>query len=67
MKNKLTIAQKLAKRKYRPAPRLITGIYKLIMSDIVGKKYNAKYNLIYDVNKCDCPSVVIFTHLSRIH
>ena len=66
MKNKLTIAQKLAKRKYRPAPRLITGIYKLIMSDIVGKKYNAKYNIIDDVNKCDGPCFVIFNHLSRI-
>ncbi len=66
MKNKLTIAQKLAKRKYRPAPRIITGIYKLIMSDIVGKKYNAKYNIIDDVNKCDGPCFVIFNHLSRI-
>ena len=36
MAKKLTIAKKLSKRKYRPAPKIIAAIYKLIMLDIVG-------------------------------
>ena len=39
MKEKLTIAKKLSKRKYRPAPRPIAWIYKTVMADIIGRKY----------------------------
>ena len=63
---KLTIAQKLAKRKYRPAPRLIASIYKFLMVDIIGRKYKPKFHIIDDVSKCDGPCFVIFNHLSRI-
>ena len=66
MAKKLTIAQKLAKRKYRPAPRLIAGIYKFLMVDIIGRKYKPKFHIIDDVSKCDGPCFVIFNHLSRI-
>ena len=63
---KLTIAKKLSKRKYRPAPKIIAAIYKFIMVDIVGRKYKPKFNIIDDVNDCDGPCFVIFNHLSRI-
>lgn len=66
MAEKLTIAKKLAKRKYRPAPRIIAGIYKFIMVDIIGRKYKPKFHIIDDVNDCDGPCFVIFNHLSRI-
>ena len=66
MKKKLTIAQKLSKRKYRPAPKIIAGIYKFLMSDIVGRKYKPNFHIIDDVNDCDGPCFVIFNHLSRI-
>ena len=66
MAKKLTIAQKLSKRKYRPAPRLIAFIYKTIMVDIIGRKYKPKFNIIDDVNDCDGPCFVVFNHLSRI-
>lgn len=66
MRKKLTIAQKLAKRKYRPAPRIIAWIYKFLMLDLVGRKYKSKFNIIDDVNDCDGPCFVIFNHLSRI-
>ena len=46
MKEKLTIAKKLAKRKYRPAPKIIAAIYKFVMVNIIGRKYKAKYNII---------------------
>ena len=66
MFKKIPISQKLAKRKYRPANRLIGLIYKTIMVDIVGRKYNIKFNIIDDVNDCDGPCFVIFNHLSRL-
>ena len=66
MAEKLTIAKKLSKRKYRPAPRIIAAIYKLIMVDIIGRKYKPKFHIIDDVNDCDGPCFVIFNHLSRI-
>ena len=66
MAEKLTIAKKLAKRRYKPAPRIIADIYKFIMIDIVGRKYKPIFNIIDDVNDCDGPCIVIFNHLSRI-
>ena len=66
MAEKLTIARKLSKRKYRPAPRLIAWIYKTIMVDIIGRKYKPNFHIIDDVNDCDGPCFVIFNHLSRI-
>lgn len=66
MAKKMTISKKLAKRDYKPAPRFITWLYKTIMIDFVGRKYNAKFHIIDDVNKCDGPCFIIFNHLSRI-
>ncbi len=66
MKKKLSISQKLSKRKYRPAPRIISAIYKLIMVDIIGRKYKPKFNIIDNVNDCKGPCFVIFNHLSRL-
>ena len=66
MAKKLTIAQKLSKRKYRPAPKFIAWIYHLIMVDIVGRKYKPNFHIIDSVSDCDGPCFVIFNHLSRI-
>ena len=66
MAKKLSISEKLAKRKYKPAPRIIAGIYKFIMADIIGRKYKPKFHIIDDVNDCKGPCFVIFNHLSRI-
>ena len=66
MAEKLTIAKKLSKRKYQPAHRIVTDIYKLLMVDIVGHKYKPQFHIIDDVNDCDGPCFVIFNHLSRI-
>ena len=63
---KLSISKKLARREDKPAPKLIAAIYKTLMVDIIGAKYNAKFNIIDDVNDCDGPCFVIFNHLSRI-
>ena len=66
MAKKLTIAQKLSKRKYKPGSKFINWIYKTIMVDIVGRKYNPHFHIIDDVNDCDGPCFVVFNHLSRI-
>ena len=66
MKEKLTISQKLAKRKYRPPLRIISSLYKFIMVDIVSRKYKPKFHKIDKVSDCDGPCFVIFNHLSRI-
>ncbi|MBQ3495676.1 MAG: 1-acyl-sn-glycerol-3-phosphate acyltransferase [Clostridia bacterium] len=66
MKQKKTISQKLAKRKYRPPHRFIAWIYHLIMVKIIGRKYNPQFHIIDKVSDCDGPCFVIFNHLSRI-
>ncbi len=66
MKKKLTIEEKLRKRKYRPASRLIASIYKFLMVDVIGRKYKPNFHIIDSVSDCDGPCFVIFNHLSRI-
>lgn len=66
MKKKLTISQKLRKRKYKPTSKFIAWIYKTIMLDIVGRKYKPNFKIIDDVNDCKGPCFVVFNHLSRI-
>ena len=66
MAEKMTIAKKLAKREYKPAPKLIAGIYKFLMVDVIGRKYKPQFHIIDDVNDCDGPCFVIFNHLSRL-
>ncbi len=66
MGKKLSISEKLSKRKYKKPNRFIYGVYKFVMLDLVSKKYNIKFNIIDDVNDCDGPCFVIFNHLSRI-
>ncbi|MBR6737398.1 MAG: 1-acyl-sn-glycerol-3-phosphate acyltransferase [Clostridia bacterium] len=66
MAKKLTIAEKLRKRKYRPAPKFIAGLYKFIMFDIIGRKYHPHIKHIDKVSDYKGPCFVIFNHLSRI-
>lgn len=66
MGKKLSISEKLSKRKYKKPNRFIYWIYKTIMLDMVAKKFKPKFHIIDDVNDCDGPCFVIFNHLSRI-
>ena len=38
MKKKLSISEKLSKRKYGPAPKFFAWLYKFVMVDIIGRK-----------------------------
>ena len=50
MAKKLPISKKLAKRKYKPAPKFIAWVYKTIMVDIIGRKYKPNFHII-DMSK----------------
>ena len=42
MAKKMSISKKLAKRKYKPAPKFIAWFYKTVMVDIIGRKYKKR-------------------------
>lgn len=63
---KLTLQQKLSKRKFKITNKFFYFIYKTVMINFVSKKYNVEYNIIDDINDCKGPCIVIFNHLSRI-
>lgn len=63
--SKIDIRKELNSRKYGITNKFFYFIYRTVMK-IVGKKYNAEFEIIDDINKCDGPCFVIFNHLSRI-
>lgn len=65
-KQKLTLQEKLAKRKFKIQNRFLYRIYKFIMVDLVSKKYHMHYRIVDDINEEKGACVVIFNHLSRI-
>lgn len=65
-KEKLTLQQKLAKRKFRIPSKLGFFIYKTIMLNIIAKKYHIHYEFVDDPRKSKEPCIIIFNHLSRL-
>ena len=65
-KTKPTLQQKLAKRKYHIPSRFIHTLYRVIMSGIVARKYNPRYEIVDKVSDCKGPCFVIWNHLSRL-
>ena len=66
MKKKLTLQEKLAKRKFHQTNRFFYWIYKFVMINFKSKKYNVHYEIIDDINKCEGPAIIVFNHLSRL-
>ncbi len=62
---KYNLREEIAKRKYHITPRPYYWFYRTVMK-VVGRKYNAHFKVIDDVNKEKGPVFVIFNHLSRI-
>ena len=62
---KLDIRGEILRRKFKITNKFYYAIYYYVMK-IVGRKYNARYEIIDDVNDCKGPCFVIFNHLSRI-
>ena len=59
------IRKEIATRKFKSQNRFLYWIYRTVMK-IVGRRYNAHFEVVDDINKCDGPAIVIFNHLSRI-
>ena len=59
------IRKEIATRKFKSQNRFLYWIYRTVMK-IVGRRYNAYFEVVDDINKCDGPAIVIFNHLSTI-
>ncbi len=66
MKEKPTLQEKLAKRKYKIPNPVIFGLYRFIMGNLVMPKYKPEIRVIDDINDCDGPCFLVWNHLSRI-
>jgi len=64
MKEKITIADQLAKRKYKINNNLVWKAY-AVAAFFVEKKYNVQYEIKDDPRKEDGPCFFIWNHLSR--
>lgn len=59
------IRKEIANRNYHITKRLWYFIYRNVMR-VVGRKYNAHYEIVDDINDYKGPCFLIFNHLSRI-
>lgn len=66
MKNKLTLQQKLEKRKAKQPNGFLFWLYHFIEHNFLIKKYNTTYNFIDKVSDCKGPCFLIWNHLSRL-
>ena len=65
-KQKLTIKEQLAKRKYKIPSNATWFFYAaLARSPFFGPKYHVTYKLVDDINKYKGPAFIIFNHQSR--
>ena len=64
-KKKLTLQEKLAKRKFKSPNPIIHGIYHFIMKYFVMRKYKLKITRRDKISDCKGPCFIIFNHLSR--
>ena len=62
---KIDIKGDLNKRKFKITPKFYYWFYRTVMK-VVGKKYNAHYEIVDDITKEKGPCFVLFNHLSRI-
>ena len=66
MKQKLTIAEKLAKREYKTPSNLVWFGYKILSNlPFFAPKYHPTYKIIDDPRKEEGPCFIVWNHLSR--
>jgi hypothetical protein len=65
-KNKRTLEEKLANRKFHSPNRFFYSIYHLLSRVIILHKYHPTITIKDDINKCKGPCILIWNHLSRI-
>lgn len=67
MKEKLTLSQKLARRKYKPANKIIWWFFKnLVIDPFLAPKYNPHYVIKDNINDEKGPAFVLYNHQSRM-
>lgn len=64
-KQKLTLEQKLDRRKIKIPNKLLWWVYHVLVKHVVAKKYNVEYVKKDDINECKGPCFIIWNHLSR--
>ena len=65
-KEKLTIAEKLNKRKYKIPSNFVWFLYGVLArSPFFGPKYHVHYKVVDDINKYKGPAFIIWNHQSR--
>lgn len=62
---KLTLAQKLEKRKAKSPPIIIYPILKAVVLETLAKKWNTEFEFKVDTKKIKGPFVAVFNHASR--
>ena len=65
-KKKLTLQEKLRKKKFHIPNPVVVGLYRFIMGNLVMPKYKPEIKITDDINDCDGPCFLIWNHLSRI-
>ena len=67
MKKKLTVADKIAHRKYKPANKFVWKVLKEVIVDhILAPKYNPHYVIKDNINDEKGPVFVLYNHQSRM-
>ena len=66
MKEKLTLQEKLKRRKYKTPSRFVTGLYDLIGSTVLLPKYNPHIEVIDDIGEEKGACFIVWNHLSRL-
>ncbi len=67
MKEKLTLEQKLSKRKYKQCNKVVWwAMNKLVVKPFLAKKYNPTYKITDNINDCDGPCFLFYNHQSRM-
>lgn len=65
-KKRLTIAEKLSRRRFHRPNRLIYALYHFLSWHLILKKYHPSITIKDDINRCPGPCFLIWNHLSRI-
>ncbi len=66
MKKKLTLQQKLDRKKAKQPNKFLFWLYHFIVKHFLSKKYNVTFNKIDQIKDCEGPCFLIFNHLSRL-
>lgn len=65
-KEKKSLPEQLAERKYHTPSKAVTALYDLIGSTVLLPKYNPHFKKDVTITEKDCPCFIVWNHLSRL-